>query len=107
MILDRLGHLLARFGNTRSGRATAGAHASVWSYAAASHPELIPDLIRQGGLLAGQPVSMEGGEPLPMPVDPYRLAYEAGKRDLALQLISAAGLSTYDINRLFKEHDHD
>jgi hypothetical protein len=106
MILDRLGHLLSRFGTTPPAQHAAGVHASVWTRAAADHPDLLPDLIRQGGLLAGQPVMMQAGEPAPAPLDPYRLAYEAGRRDLALQLLSAAGLTTDDLNSLFKEQDY-
>lgn len=106
MILDRLGHLLSRFGSSEPAQHAAGVHATVWSRAAADHPELMPDLIRQGGLLAGQPVMMQAGHSTPAPMDPYRLAYEAGRRDFALQLLSAAGLTTDDLNSLFKEQDY-
>ena len=107
MILDRLAHLLGRFGNTPGGRHLAGVHAHAWRAAAAAVPEILPDLIRQGGLLEAQPVMMEGGYPAVLPPDPYRLAYEAGRRDLALQLLSAAGLTTDELNSLFKEQDYE
>lgn len=114
MILHRLGHLLATFGNSDPGRHAAGEHGSLWRRVARDHPEILPDLIRQGGLLAAQPRVMGDprtgetyAEPLLAPLDPHRLSYEAGRRDMALQLLSAAGLTHDDLNKLFKEQDYD
>ncbi|AUC52299.1 hypothetical protein CDO87_03440 [Sagittula sp. P11] len=107
MILHHLGILLGRFGNTDQGRQVAVKHSRIWRQAAAKVPELVPDLIRQGGLLEAQPVVMESGVPLQAPMDPYRLAYEAGRRDLAVQLIAAAGLSIDEVNSLMKEQDYE
>ncbi len=107
MILNRLAHLLARFGNTPAARRAAGVHADTWRRAAHAVPDIVPDLIRQGGLLDGQPVVMDAGYPSPAPIDAHRLAYEAGRRDLALQLLSAAGLTTDELNHLFKEQDYE
>ncbi|SDI56374.1 hypothetical protein [Salipiger marinus] len=107
MILDRLSMLLSRFGVTPQARATAAAHASIWREAARKVPGLVPDLIRQSGLLAGEPVRMSGGIPRAAPIDPHRLAYEAGRRDLALQLLAAAGLTPTQLNELLEEQDYD
>ncbi|QPM89150.1 hypothetical protein [Pseudooceanicola algae] len=107
MILDRLGTLLARFGTTLEGRRTAAEHARTWRRARVHVPEIVPDLIAHGGLFMGQAVTMEGGVPSPARMDPCQLAYEAGRRDLAVQLLAAAGLTTTDLNELMREQDYD
>lgn len=106
MILDRIGILLSRFGATPMGRHAASDHASLWKRAASDHPALVPDLIRQGGVLQTQPVQMQGGVPELAPLDPQRLAYEAGRRDLALQLLAAAGITHDELHALTKEQDY-
>lgn len=107
MILHRLSHLLARFGGTDAARRAAGEHAALWRRVAAQFPAIRQDLITQGGLLTGQDVVMQDGLPTPAPLDPYRLAYQAGRRDLALQLLSAASLDTDTLNHLITEQDYE
>ena len=106
MIFDRLSTLLAWFGMTSPARAAAAESAEIWRRAARAVPEILPDLIRQGGVLTGQPVENQNGWPQLAPVDPYRLAYEAGRRDMALQLLAAAGLTQTQANELIKEQDY-
>ncbi|MGY9050148.1 hypothetical protein P775_08395 [Puniceibacterium antarcticum] len=106
MILDRLSMVLSRFGTTAHARAAAAEHAAIWRDAARKVPGLVPDLIRQGGLCAAEPVKMTGGAPSVAPLDPYRLAYEAGRRDLALQLLAAAGLTVTQMSELLEEQDY-
>lgn len=72
-----------------------------WSRAARDAPELRGDVIRLGGLLVAQP--SQGGEVLPL--DPYRLAYDAGRRDLALQLAAMMALTPYDLNAILEDPD--
>lgn len=72
-----------------------------WARARQSNPELLGDVIRLGGLMVAQP--MQDGEV--MPLDPYRMAYEAGRRDLALQLSAMMALSVSDLNDLMEDAD--
>lgn len=106
-MMHRLSYLLGRFGTTRAAKRAAAAHAEPWQRAARLVPQILPDLVREGGLLESQPVTMRDGMPLPAPIDPQRLAYEAGRRDLALQLLAAAGLTADDFNSLITEKNDD
>lgn len=72
-----------------------------WSRAAQANAELRGDVIRLGGLLQAQP--SQGGDVLP--IDPLRLAYDAGRRDLALQLAAMMSLSIHDLNILLEDQD--
>jgi hypothetical protein len=78
-----------------------------WGKAATAEPRLAEDLIRIGGVLAGQPVMIEDGRPGPALPDPQQLAYEAGRRDLALQLLALMNLTPYQLNQMAKEPDYD
>ena len=69
-----------------------------WRRAVAADPALTEDLIRFGGVLALTP-------PREGPPNVEQLAYEAGRRDLALQLLSIAGLSPYQLNQMMDEPD--
>lgn len=73
-----------------------------WRAVATKQPELANDLVRLGNVLTMQVV--ENGELAP--VDPIRLAYEAGRRDLALQLLAMMKLTIEEQNQL-TESDHD
>ena len=72
-----------------------------WARARRNHPALVDDLIRLGGILAAQP--MQAGEVLP--IDTVRLAYEAGRRDLALQLAAMMSLTINELNDLMESKD--
>lgn len=72
-----------------------------WSRARQANPELVGDLIRLGGIMSAQP--MQAGEVLPL--DPNRLAYEAGRRDLALQLSALMALTPFELNDLMENQD--
>ncbi|PZQ99927.1 MAG: hypothetical protein DI533_04665 [Cereibacter sphaeroides] len=76
-----------------------------WSQAARANSDLQLDLIRFGGLLSGQAVELRDGIPELAPIDPLRLAYEAGRRDLATQLLALMGLSYPEMNRLMENED--
>lgn len=73
-----------------------------WRQAANRDPELLGDVLRLGGILTTQPIA--GGE-LAAPIDPLRLAYETGRRDLALQLATMMSLSIHDLNTLMEDND--
>lgn len=70
-----------------------------WHRARTTNPELASDLIRLGGILAAQPFAQ--GEVADL--DTTRLAYEAGRRDLALQLLAMMQLTIEDLNMLTED----
>lgn len=76
-----------------------------WQKAVTRDPKLAEDLINLGGLMASQPVEMSDGYPQPATIDPYRLAYEAGRADLARQLLAQGHISTFEINQLMETSD--
>lgn len=81
-----------------------GAQADVarrWFQARTRDPELMADIIRLGGILTAQP--FQNGEVADL--DPARLAYEAGRRDLALQLTALMGLTIDELNILMETND--
>lgn len=69
-----------------------------WRKAVATDPAIAEDLIRLGGVLALSP-------PREGEANAQQLAYEAGRRDFALQLLSVAGLSPYQLNQMMDEPD--
>lgn len=88
-----------------SSRREAGLLAKRWRAAASRDPHLSADLIRLGGVLLAQPVRIVEGFPEPEALDPYRLAYEAGRRDLAMQLLALMNLSIEELNILMESND--
>ena len=84
-----------------STKAEAGETARRWRAAGARDRELVADLIRLGGIVTLQP--MQAGEPAP--IDPLRLAYEAGRRDFALQLLTMMQLTIFELNQILEDND--
>lgn len=78
-----------------------------WGKAAKDEPRLPEDLIRLGGVLNGQPALLDNGFPTPALPDAQTLAYQAGRRDMALQLLALMSLTPYQLNDLMKEPDYD
>ena len=72
-----------------------------WQTARKGQPELAADIIRLGGLLMAQP--MQGGQV--MPLDATRLAYEAGRRDFAMQILAMMNMSLEDFNLMTERDD--
>lgn len=107
MIWSRLSIIQARFGLHRAARARAAEHARIWQRAARAVPEILPDLIREGGLLQSEPVTMIDGSPEPAAVDPGVRAYMAGRADLARQILAAAGMTADDLQTLLETHSHE
>ena len=84
--------------------ATAAAEcAHRWGQAAARDPDLRADLIRLGGVLALQPARFEDGQELRDPIDPLRLAYEAGQRDMALRLLALMDTDPQTLTNLMED----
>jgi len=103
MIWHRLPYLAALFAPAPPNDPKAARCARRWSAAADRDPELAEDLIRLSGLLVTQPVDPASGTALPL--DATRLAYEAGRRDFALQLLAMMQLSPSDLDRLMRDPD--
>jgi hypothetical protein len=59
-----------------------------WRQAARLDPLLIDDLIVFGEVLGTTPISLQDGLPQPMVKPATDLAYEKGRRDMALQLMA-------------------
>ncbi len=88
-------------------RKAAARRARRWTEAARRDAHLAEDLIILGNVLATQPATMQDGWPTPALPDPQRLAYEAGRRDLALQLLALMSLTPAQLATLVKEPDYD
>lgn len=101
MILDRIGILRAAFPR-RAAAADAGAR---WARAARAEPGIAGDVIRLGRVLAQQPDDFVDGYPMGRPIDPLRLAFDAGRRDLALQLLALIGLTPDELRSLMERDD--
>ena len=71
-----------------------------WVRAFRAEPEMQGDLIRLGGLLTLRAERYVEGLPAPDPIDPVRLAYEQGQRDMAVKLLALGGLTPEDFNTL-------
>jgi hypothetical protein len=105
MIWDRLSVIASVF--PHSARNEAVRMARRWGAAGAAEARLAEDLIRLGGVLTLQPVTLTDGFPETEPVPVEQLAYQAGRRDLALQLLALMGLTPFELNKLMKEDDRD
>lgn len=97
MILDRISVWRAMFPK-KSGVRDAVPR---WEAAATREPELMLDLIRLGGILVLQPT--EGGNVTLN--DPLRLAYEAGRRDLSIELLSMMALTPRTLTILLEDNE--
>jgi len=101
-IWDRVGILRFAF---RGQDAAAAQVAKRWSDIAQRDPRLPADVIRLGAVLAMQPQRLENGIPAPDPIDPVRLAYEAGRRDMAVALLSLMQISHFELSRMMETND--
>ena len=97
-ILDRIGLIRTLFA-----RKSDAAAAVRWSRAARAEPELLGDVIRLAGIMGIQPDAYEAGTPMGLPIDPVRLAYEAGRADLGKQLCALMGLSHTELQSLMED----
>ena len=83
-------------------RADVADKARRWSRAYRAGPDLAIDIIQLGGILTAQPMQPNGDIDAR---DHGRLAYEAGRRDFAVQLLSLMNLSPFDLNTLMENDD--
>jgi hypothetical protein len=103
MIWNRISILAGSFGFHQ--RRDVAEIARRWSKAMAANPELRADLIRLGGVMAMEPRQIIQGTPEVMTIDPLKQAYDAGRRDFALQLLALSGLTHVDMNILMESDD--
>lgn len=101
MILDRLQVLRGMFVWTDR---SAAARVRRWSTAYRADPALMQDLVTLGGLLQ-IPHEIPPDPMNPTPVDPHRLAFEAGQRDMAVKLCALMGVTNYELTQLMEETD--
>lgn len=103
MIWSRIGILAGSFGfHQRRDVADIGRR---WVKATTAQPELRADLIRLGGVLVMEPRNITQGFPEVATIDPLKQAYDAGRRDFALQLLALSGLTHDDMNILMENDD--
>ncbi|RWR32514.1 hypothetical protein D2T29_00515 [Sinirhodobacter populi] len=76
-----------------------------WRMAAKDQPALKDDVLSLGGVMTSQAYERIDGVPQLSPIDPYRLAYEAGRRDFALQLAALMDVSLFDLKSLMEDDD--
>lgn len=73
----------------------AGDLAKRWRMARDRDPTLATDIMRMGGVMA----------PVGAPLDPQRLAYEAGRRDMAQELLALMNVSVDELNYLSQQQE--
>ena len=77
-----------------------------WTRAFRGDPELVTDILQIGRVLGTRPVRFENGVEMADPIDPIRLAYEAGQQDMARRLLALGGISRTELRNLM-ETDQD
>lgn len=98
MIFDRVTIIRALIPDKRA----TGALARRWRNAREVNPDLAKDVIGFSGLMVMQPHRYDNGVGTPE-LDPAVLAYEAGKRDLGLQLLALMGVSQSELNAMMED----
>ncbi len=106
MILDRFSIFRAMF-PFAGGRRIAADMAARWQRAQVRDPALASDLIGLGRILALRPALFADGAEIPEPIDPVRLGYEQGRRDLAVQLLALMGVTNTELANLMEVNDAD
>lgn len=101
MIWDRLSILQAIF--PASQKAELARKVRRWHGIAKDDTRLVIDVIELGGILTGQPALVANGWPTPVLPDPQTLAYAAGRRDMALQILALMNLTPSETQALMKE----
>ncbi|SFI60658.1 hypothetical protein [Albimonas pacifica] len=76
--------------------------AARWGRACTAEPRLAADVLALGGVLALGPRDQTGAPELA----PEHLAYEAGRRELALELVALMGLTPFELREQMMEEHH-
>lgn len=98
MIWDKITFLRNGLFQTRNEHADYGIR---WQAAANRERSLVADVIRLCGLLTQQP--RQDAEVAA--IDPLRLAYEAGRRDLGLELLALMNLTHTELANLMEDNN--
>jgi hypothetical protein len=101
MIFDRMTVFKVLFPQARAAARTARR----WQAARLREPLLMADVLALGQVLALQPRQSGTDGTLPVPIDPQRLAYEAGRRDIALELAALMGVSNHELSLMLEKND--
>jgi len=101
MILDRISIFQAMFPR----RQIAADVALRWQRAFARDPALAADVIGLARILTLRPALFQDGAEVPEPIDPVRLAYEQGQRDLGVKLIALMGVTNTELANLMEVDD--
>lgn len=97
----RIWHPFELLGRAAGGnRRQAGEMAIRWVRAFRQEPQMVADLIGMGGILTHRPVRLDQGVEMPDPIDPIRLAYEAGQRDMALRILALGRIDHSELRNL-------
>lgn len=102
MILDRFSVFRAMF----PAKSQAADVAARWQRAFVREPQLAADLIGLAAILALRPTLFEGGAEVPEPIDPVRLAYEQGRRDMGVKLLALMGVTNSELQKLMEVDDN-
>ncbi len=103
MILDRFSIFRALFPERRR----AADAAARWQRAYVRDNALAGDVIELGRVLALRPVLFDQGVEVPEPIDPVRLAYDQGRRDMAVQIIALMGVNNTELAQLMEVENAD
>lgn len=113
MIYDRLAIVFralmtAPDGGVRAAiRRTVSGRARRWSRAVTGQPGLAVDLLAMGRVLEMAPRTADDT----LAASAEEMAYELGRRDLALELLALMHVTTFEINQMMQEteddNDHD
>lgn len=77
-----------------------------WRRAVAADPELMADVIRLGGLMGQSPRRFEAGQEVLDPLCPIRMGVDAGRRDLATEILALMNIDENDLrDRLETDHE--
>lgn len=96
MIFARIPILQMMFPEKRASAAVAAR----WSRAATKDPELAADVIRLGGILDKQTEEYRDGVVVPNPIDPIRMAKEAGRREFAVEMLALMQITPEELRNL-------
>ncbi|MEM9579061.1 MAG: hypothetical protein AAF891_00120 [Pseudomonadota bacterium] len=75
-----------------------------WAKAFRDDPDLAHDLIALGGIIQ-LPAALVPGEADLGPVDPIRLAFEAGQRDLAMRILALGKINPRDLGEILEQNN--
>ena len=76
-----------------------------WQRAAHAEPQIVQDVIVMGRVLAKQPAEFENGQEVPAVIDPSRVLMDAGRRELALELLALCKVDAAALAALIGETD--